>query len=206
MEEWPKYPSPPISPHNKARPSSKPSPTLPSPISDSSWGEVSKSDLAKTANLGPAISAFLDNKTLSAERQNEIHRLRGLYARVKYGKAATETLKEHVAIPTFRKDGVAQHENPEFLKIADKIKSLAESFHLNFRNIDNRVYEISLEGSGDEVVGIHAQADVVPVTPENWVFKMAPGSIRSRSPWWAIACMAGAPRTTRTASSWRSTP
>lgn len=90
---------------------------------------------------------------------------------MKYGQAATETLKELVAIPTFRKDGVAQHENPEFLKIADKIKSLAEAFNLNFRNIDNRVYEISLEGSGDEVVGIHAHADVVPVTPDNWVLK-----------------------------------
>ena len=132
---------------------------------------VAKSDVAKPANLGPAISAFLDNKPLSAEQQDEIHRLLGLYARVKYGSAATETLKELVAIPTFRKDGVAQHENPEFLKIADKIKDLAQSFKLNFRNIDNRVYEISLEGSGDEVVGIHAHADVVPVTPENWVLK-----------------------------------
>ncbi|CDF96560.1 MULTISPECIES: dipeptidase [unclassified Pseudomonas] len=134
-------------------------------------GSVAKSDLAKTADLGPAISAFLDNKPLSTEQQNEIHRLLGIYARVKYGSAATETLKELVAIPTFRKDGVAQHENPEFLKIADKIKSLAQAFDLNFRNIDNRVYEISLPGSGDEVVGIHAHADVVPVTPENWVLK-----------------------------------
>ncbi|AEA68986.1 dipeptidase [Pseudomonas brassicacearum] len=133
--------------------------------------DVAKSDLGKAANLGPAISAFQGNTTLSAEQQNEIHRLLGLYARVKYGQAATETLKELVAIPTFRKDGVAQHENPEFLKIADKIKSLAEAFNLNFRNIDNRVYEISLEGSGDEVVGIHAHADVVPVTPDNWVLK-----------------------------------
>ncbi|WP_460115103.1 dipeptidase [Pseudomonas sp. H2_D02] len=132
---------------------------------------VAKSDLAKSANLSPAISAFQDNKTLSAEQQNEIHRLLGLYARVKYGKAATETLRQLVEIPTYRKDGVAQHENPEFLKIADKIKSLANDFNLNIRNIDNRVYEISLEGSGDEVVGIHAHADVVPVTPENWVLK-----------------------------------
>ncbi|WP_434604764.1 dipeptidase [Pseudomonas sp. Z4-7] len=132
---------------------------------------VANSEVAKTANLGPAISAFQGNKTLSAEQQNEIHRLLGIYARVKYGKAATETLRQLVEIPTYRKDGVAQHENPEFLKIADKIKSLAESFNLNFRNIDNRVYEISLEGSGDEVVGIHAHADVVPVTPENWVLK-----------------------------------
>lgn len=132
---------------------------------------LAKSDVAKTDDLGPAISAFLDNKSLSADQQNEIHRLLGLYARVKYGAAATETLRELVAIPTFQVEGVAQHDNPEFIKIADKIKGLAQSFNLNFRNIDNRVYEVSLEGSGDEVVGIHAHADVVPVTPENWVLK-----------------------------------
>ncbi|MHC8345431.1 dipeptidase [Pseudomonas sp. RT6P73] len=134
-------------------------------------GGLAKSDLGKTNDLGPAISAFLDNKTLTAEQQNEIHRLLGLYARVKYGSAATETLRELVAIPTFRVDGVDQHDNPEFIKIADKIKGLAQAFNLNFRNIDNRVYEITLEGSSDEVVGIHAHADVVPVTPENWVLK-----------------------------------
>lgn len=131
-------------------------------------GSLAKSEAGKDANLGPAISAFLDNKSLSAEQQNEIHRLLGLYARVKYGKAATETLRELVAIPTFNIDGVPQYKNPEFLKIAEKIQGLAKAFNLNFRNIDNRVYEISLEGIGDEVVGIHAHADVVPVTPENW--------------------------------------
>lgn len=134
-------------------------------------GSLAKSEAGKDANLVPAISAFLDNKSLSVEQQNEIHRLLGLYARVKYGKAATETLRELVAIPTFNIDGVPQYKNPEFLKIAEKIQGLAKAFNLNFRNIDNRVYEISLEGSGDEVVGIHAHADVVPVTPENWVLE-----------------------------------
>ncbi|MEG1039334.1 MAG: dipeptidase [Pseudomonas sp.] len=132
---------------------------------------LAKSDLAKADNLDASITAFLDNKPLSAEQQNEIHRLLGLYARVKYGSAATETLRELVAIATMRVDGVAQHENPEFIKIAEKIKGLAQAFNLNFRNIDNRVYEISLEGKGNEVVGIHAHADVVPVTPENWVLQ-----------------------------------
>ena len=134
-------------------------------------GRLAKSDLAKTNDLGQSISAFQSNKPLSPEQQNEIHRLLGLYARVKYGNAATETLRELVAIPTFRVDGVAQHDNPEFIKIADKLKGLAQAFNLNFRNIDNRVYEISLTGNGDEVVGIHAHADVVPVSPENWVLK-----------------------------------
>jgi predicted dipeptidase len=134
-------------------------------------GTLAKSDVAKAADLGPAIDAFLGNKTLTTEQQNEIYRLLGLYTRVKYGAAATETLRELVEIPTYRKEGVEQHDNPEFIKIAAKIKSLAESFQLNFRNIDNRVYEISLDGSGSEVVGIHAHADVVPVTPENWVLQ-----------------------------------
>lgn len=132
---------------------------------------LAKTDLAKTNDIGPAISAFLGDKSLTAEQQNAIHRLLGLYARIKYGSAATETLRELVAIPTFQVEGVAQHDNPEFIKIADKIKKLAEAFNLKFRNIDNRVYEISLEGSSPEVVGIHAHADVVPVTPENWVLE-----------------------------------
>lgn len=134
-------------------------------------GALTKGDLGKTADVGPAISAFLDNKNLSADQQNEINRLLGLYTRVKYGKAATETLRELVEIPTFNVDGLPQYKNPEFIKIAGKIQALAKEFNLNFRNVDNRVYEISLEGSGDEVVGIHAHADVVPVTPENWVLK-----------------------------------
>ena len=134
-------------------------------------GAVASSNPGKTDNLAPAINGFLDNKTLTAEQQNEINRLLGIYTRAKYGKAALETLRELVEIPTFRKEGVAQHDNPEFIKIAEKIKSLAESFNLKFRNVDNRVYEISLDGSGDDVVGIHAHADVVPVTPENWVLK-----------------------------------
>ncbi|MBK5476166.1 dipeptidase [Pseudomonas sp. TH21] len=134
-------------------------------------GALAKGERGKTSDVGPAISTFLDNKTLSADQQNEINRLLGIYTRVKYGKAATETLRELVEIPTFNVDGVPQYKNPEFIKIAGKIQALAKDFNLNFRNIDNRVYEISLEGSGDEVVGIHAHADVVPVTPENWVLK-----------------------------------
>ncbi|WP_431702293.1 dipeptidase [Pseudomonas sp. BR20] len=134
-------------------------------------GSLAKGDLGKADDVGPAISAFLANKTLTADQQNEIHRLLGIYTRVKYGKAALDTLRELVEIPTFNVDGIPQYKNPEFIRIADKIQALAKTFNLNFRNVDNRVYEISLEGSGAEVVGIHAHADVVPVTPENWVLK-----------------------------------
>ncbi|EKT4465438.1 dipeptidase [Pseudomonas putida] len=131
-------------------------------------GKLADSDLAKADNLADTVQAYLGSKPLSADQQNEINRLLGLYTRIKYGEAATETLRELVAIPTFQVEGVPQHENPEFLKIADKIKALAEGFGLTFRNIDNRVYEISLGDNDKEVVGIHAHADVVPVNPANW--------------------------------------
>ncbi|GLO30228.1 dipeptidase [Pseudomonas putida] len=136
-------------------------------------GKLKGSDLAKADNLAATLDAYLAGKPLAAEHQNEINRLLGLYTRIKYGKAASETLRELVAIPTFNVEGTPQHENPEFLRIAEKIKALADSFGLAFRNIDNRVYEISL-GSGKEVVGIHAHADVVPVNPDNW--KLADGT------------------------------
>lgn len=86
-------------------------------------GAVAKSDLSKTDNLAPAINGFLDNKTLTAEQQNEINRLLGIYTRAKYGKAALETLRELVEIPTFQKEGVAQHDNPEFIKIAERSRT-----------------------------------------------------------------------------------
>ncbi|MDH0646566.1 dipeptidase [Pseudomonas sp. GD03858] len=130
-------------------------------------GKLAGSNLAKADKLDATLKLYLAGKPLAAEQQDEIHRLLGLYTRIKYGKAATETLRQLVEIPTYRKEGVPQHENPEFLKFADKIKALAEGFGLTFRNIDNRVYEITL-GEGKEVIGIHAHADVVPVTPENW--------------------------------------
>lgn len=134
-------------------------------------GKLADSDLAKADNLAATVKAYLANKPLSDDQQNEINRLLGLYTRIKYGKAATETLRELVAIPTFQVEGMPQHENPEFLKIADKIKALAEGFGLAFRNIDNRVYEISLGDNDKEVVGIHAHADVVPVNPANWTLE-----------------------------------
>jgi predicted dipeptidase len=80
-----------------------------------------------------------------------------------------DTLAQLVAIPTFRVPGVAQHDNPQFHKFAGVLAAIAKDFNLAFRNIDNHVFEVSLKGSSEQVVGIHAHADVVPVTPSLWV-------------------------------------
>lgn len=116
-----------------------------------------------------AITRFLDNQPLSQSEQKQIHKFLGRYAVEKYGDDALATLADWVAIPTYRQPGIAQHENPEFKKLAAAIETKASAFGLEFRNIDDRVYEITLPGSGKELVGLHAHADVVPVTPANWV-------------------------------------
>jgi predicted dipeptidase len=82
-----------------------------------------------------------------------------------------QTLARLVAIPTFRVEGLEQHDNPQFHKMADAIAAIAKDFNLAFRNIDNRVFEVALKGSSKEVVGIHAHADVVQVNPSLWVLE-----------------------------------
>jgi predicted dipeptidase len=130
---------------------------------------LKQNNQAEGDDLGLTISAFLAGKPLSVEQQNQVYRLLGLYARLKYGGAAIETLGDLVAIPTFHIEGVPTHENPEFVRFAATLKDLAQAFNLEFRNIDNRVYEISL-GTGKEVVGIHAHADVAPAILQNWLY------------------------------------
>lgn len=119
-----------------------------------------------------AIGKFIANREVEPEERFIIHRLLGIYTRLKYGGEARRLLAQLVAIPTFRVDGVEQHENPNFKKMQSVIASTAKKFGLAYRNIDGRVYEISLGRKGasnGELIGLHAHADVVPVNPEQWV-------------------------------------
>lgn len=75
-------------------------------------GKLKGSELAQADDLGTTLDTYLAGKPLGAEQQNEINRLLGLYTRIKYGKAATQTLRELVAIPTVTVEGTPQHENP----------------------------------------------------------------------------------------------
>lgn len=121
--------------------------------------------------LSIAIKTYRANETLDASQLHMLQRLLGLYTRVKHGDDAIKTLAQLVAIPTFNVSGVAQHDNPQFHKMADVLANIAKDFNLEFRNVDNRVFEVSLKGSSEEVVGIHAHVDVVPVTPSLWVLE-----------------------------------
>ena len=124
---------------------------------------------SKQPALIHAIKSYQAKDKLSDLDQFMLHRMLGLYTRVKYGQDAMDTLAQLVAIPTFNVEGLAQHENPEFIKMGKAIANIASNFNLAFRNIDNRVFEVSLKGQSNEVIALHAHADVVPVTPSLWV-------------------------------------
>lgn len=117
-----------------------------------------------------ATAAYLGNNLAAdGDDANVLYRLLGIYARLRYGDEALETLARLVAIPTFRQEGVPQHENPAFLRFADTLGEVARDFNLTFRNVDNRVYEITIDSPGEQLVGFHAHADVVPVNPDLWI-------------------------------------
>lgn len=124
-----------------------------------------------SSELQDITRAYRAKDDLGAEQSNTLYRLLGIYTRLQYGDQAMDTLKQLVAIPTSQIKGVAQHENPAFHEFANVLESIADDFGLTFRNIDQRVYEITIEGNSDELVGFHAHADVVPVNPELWVLE-----------------------------------
>jgi len=132
---------------------------------------LSSKIIEKQKTLIVAIKKFRSKTVLKGADLHQLQRLLGVYTRLKYGKEAMGTLATLVAIPTFREAGVEQHENPNFHHMAKVLAGIAKDFNLNVRNIDNRVYEVSLTGSTTEVVGIHAHADVVQVNPSLWTLE-----------------------------------
>jgi predicted dipeptidase len=132
---------------------------------------LSSTVITEQNELSMAIKAYRAKETLDGPQLHMLQRLLGLYTRVKHGDDAIKTLAKLVAIPTFRASGVAQHDNPQFHKMAGVLAAIAKDFDLEFRNVDNRIFEVSLKGSSEEVVGIHAHVDVVPVTPSLWVLE-----------------------------------
>ncbi|MEP7705090.1 dipeptidase [Paraglaciecola sp. 25GB23A] len=132
---------------------------------------LSSTIISQQEALSAAIKKYQAKETLQDAELHQLQRLLGLYTRLKYGQDAMHMLAQLVAIPTFRVDGLEQHDNPQFHKMAAALAKIAQDFNLAFRNIDNRIFEVSIKGSSEEVVGIHAHADVVPVTPSLWILE-----------------------------------
>ena len=119
--------------------------------------------------LKPAVAAYEARRPLAGDDLIQVARLLGLYNRLHNQKAVLSSLEAMVAIPTVRDDKVPPHESPQIIEFGRLIERMAKDFGLQFRNVDNRIFEVKLPGRGADEFGILTHADVVPVVADEWV-------------------------------------
>ena len=129
--------------------------------------------LALSAQMQPqlqtAVSAYLAHKPLAGDDLVNISRLLGLHNRLRNQAAVIDATAKMVAIPTVRADKVPPHEDKHIIAFGALVEGMAKDFGLQYRNVDNRIFEVKLTGSGPEEFGILTHADVVPVVADEWV-------------------------------------
>lgn len=129
--------------------------------------------LALAAQMQPqlqtAVSAYLAHKPLVGDDLVNISRLLGLHNRLRNQAAVIDATAKMVAIPTVRADKVPPHEDKHIIAFGALVEGMAKDFGLQYRNVDNRIFEVKLPGSGPEEFGILTHADVVPVVADEWV-------------------------------------
>ena len=119
--------------------------------------------------LAPAVAAYERKATLQGDDLVNISRLLGLHNRLRSQAAVIEATAKMVAIPTVRSAKVPPHEDPAIIAFGTLVEGMARDFGLQYRNVDNRIFEVKLPGSGPEEFGILTHADVVPVVADEWV-------------------------------------
>lgn len=125
----------------------------------------------KTDNdrLKSAIDRYRQDDTLRGNDFVNVYRLLGLYTRLHYGDEVIDLLGQMVAVKTGKQGDTPQHENPGIAEFGELVKSKAEAFGLEFNNVDNRIFEVTLPGSEDEAFGILTHGDTVPANPDDWM-------------------------------------
>lgn len=143
--------------------------TLPPAAVQGSFSEF----LAQAARGNPALQASVaayDAKSpLAGDDLVNVSRLLGLYNRLRNQAAVIDTTARMVAIPTVRNDKVPPHEDQAIIAFGALVEAMAKDFGLQYRNVDNRIFEVKLPGTGTEEFGILTHADVVPVVADEWV-------------------------------------
>ncbi len=119
--------------------------------------------------LAPAVRAYRAKRPLKGDDLVNIGRLLGVYNRLHNEAAVLDSITEMVAIRTVRDERVPQHENPAIIAFGKVVERMARDFGLTYRNVDNRVFEVTLPGTGADTFGILTHADVVPVVADEWV-------------------------------------
>ena len=129
--------------------------------------------LAQAARSNPAlqasVAAYRAKKPLAGDDLVNIARLLGLYNRLQNQQAVIASIGTMVAIPTVRNVQVPPHESAPIIEFGKLVEKMAGDFGLAYRNVDNRIFEVSLKGKGSEEFGILTHADVVPAVLSEWV-------------------------------------
>lgn len=118
--------------------------------------------------LGQAREAMAGG-ALEPDQLKLLARLLGVYNRVANQDEALAALADLIAIETYASDEYPeQHDNPNFVAFGKKIATLAEAFGMAYRNVEGRIFEVTLDGPSDEVFGILTHGDTVPVQGREW--------------------------------------
>ncbi|MGO4330064.1 dipeptidase [Cupriavidus sp. 2TAF22] len=119
--------------------------------------------------LARSVAAYRKHQPLRGDDLTNIGRLLGVYNRLHNHDAVLGAIERMVALRTVRDDKIPQHENPDIIAFGKLVEDMAKDFGLQFRNVDNRVFEVTLPGRGKETFGLLTHADVVPAVASEWV-------------------------------------
>jgi len=119
--------------------------------------------------LAPAVRRYTQGEQLQGDDLANVARLLGLYTRLTQEHQVLSSITQMVALPTVRDPKVPPHESPAIIDFGRMVEKMAQDFGLQYRNVDNRIFEVTLPGKGTEEFGILTHADVVPVVPAEWV-------------------------------------
>nr|WP_312987840.1 dipeptidase [Comamonas koreensis] len=121
------------------------------------------------ARLAAAVQRYTQGQQLQGDDLANVARLLGLYTRLTQEHQVLSSISQMVALPTVRDAKVPPHESPAIIDFGRMVEKMAQDFGLQYRNVDNRIFEVTLPGTSAEEFGILTHADVVPVVPAEWV-------------------------------------
>lgn len=121
-----------------------------------------------------AVTAYHQGKTLAGDDLINIGRLLGLYNRLRNEETIIDWLAKLVALQTYRDPNIPPYNNDAIIAAGQWIETLAKEAGLEYRNVDNRIFEVKLPGSGNNEFGILTHVDVVPVNVDEWVLDGTP--------------------------------
>ena len=123
--------------------------------------------------IAQAVQRHAAGAALTGDELNHIARLLGLYTRLTQERAVLASIERMVALPTVRDPKVPPHESPAILAFGELVQQMARDFGLQYRNVDNRIFEVTLPANaanaGTDEFGILTHADVVPAVAAEWV-------------------------------------